>query len=30
MYDKREEQLGEMLGRIVKEQADVELDFEGL
>jgi CyaY protein len=30
MCDKSEEQLGEMLERIVKQQADVELDFEGL
>ncbi|ROM74129.1 iron donor protein CyaY [Pseudomonas brassicacearum] len=30
MCDKSEEQLGEMLERIVKEQADAELDFEGL
>ena len=30
MCDKSEEQLGEMLQRIVLEQADVELDFEGL
>jgi CyaY protein len=30
MCDKSEEQLGEMLQRIVREQADVELDFEGL
>ncbi|PQP04638.1 MULTISPECIES: iron donor protein CyaY [Pseudomonas] len=30
MCDKSEEQLGEMLERIVKQQADVELEFEGL
>nr|BFE93071.1 hypothetical protein GCM10020185_36070 [Pseudomonas brassicacearum subsp. brassicacearum] len=30
MCDKSEEQLGEMLERIVKQQAGVELDFEGL
>ncbi|MHC8329662.1 iron donor protein CyaY [Pseudomonas sp. LB1P83] len=30
MCDKSEEQLGEMLERIVKQQADVDLDFEGL
>ncbi|EJK98900.1 MULTISPECIES: iron donor protein CyaY [Pseudomonas] len=30
MCDKSEEQLGEMLERIVKQQADVVLDFEGL
>ena len=30
MCDKSEEQLGEMLERIVKQQADAELDFEGL
>jgi len=30
MCDKSEEQLGEMLERIVKLQADVVLDFEGL
>ena len=30
MCDKSEEQLGEMLERIVQEQAGVELDFEGL
>ena len=30
MCDKSEEQLGEMLVRIVKQQAGVELDFEGL
>ncbi|MBT9299878.1 MULTISPECIES: iron donor protein CyaY [Pseudomonas] len=30
MCDKSEEQLGEMLERIVREQADVELEFEGL
>jgi CyaY protein len=30
MCDKSEEQLGEMLERIVKAQADIELDFEGL
>jgi CyaY protein len=30
MCDKSEELLGEMLERIVKAQAGVELDFEGL
>ncbi|AXA57944.1 iron donor protein CyaY [Pseudomonas thivervalensis] len=30
MCDKSEEQLGEMLERIVKQQAGVEFDFEGL
>ncbi len=30
MCDKSEEQLGEMLERIVKQQADADLDFEGL
>ncbi|MBC3364876.1 iron donor protein CyaY [Pseudomonas sp. SWRI154] len=30
MCDKSEEQLGEMLERIVREQAGVELEFEGL
>jgi CyaY protein len=30
MCDKSDEQLGEMLERIVKQQADAELDFEGL
>jgi CyaY protein len=30
MCDKSEEQLGEMLERIVQQQADTELDFEGL
>jgi len=30
MCDKSEEQLGEMLERIVKQQAGAELDFEGL
>ena len=30
MCDKSEEQLGEMLERIVKQQADVDLEFEGL
>lgn len=30
MCDKSEEQLGEMLERIVREQADIELEFEGL
>ncbi|WP_339527719.1 iron donor protein CyaY [Pseudomonas mucidolens] len=30
MCDKSEEQLGEMLERLVREQADIELEFEGL
>ncbi|EPL14617.1 iron donor protein CyaY [Pseudomonas sp. TH05] len=30
MCDKSEEQLGEMLERIVEEQADIKLEFEGL
>jgi CyaY protein len=30
MCDKSEEQLGEMLERIVLEQADIKLEFEGL
>jgi CyaY protein len=30
MCDKSEEQLGEMLERIVQQQAGVEFDFEGL
>nr|WP_262136676.1 hypothetical protein [Pseudomonas sp. Marseille-Q5117] len=30
MCDKSEEQLGEMLQRLVKQQAGAEFDFEGL